>query len=439
MNMEATTAIGLDERKIYERDRSGFSSVLLNPAASMPAIFRALAAASAITIVQLLLAVLILAPEGPLSYRYSTLIQHDSYWFQNIIDRGYQTTVPPINHKMMEVSNTAFFPAYPTLASAVQYLLRIETSNALLVTAQAAAFGFWVYFFLFCNRWGLRFSMALLGAVSIAAHPAAFFLISGYSESLFMMSLLGFLYWSSATGKWAKVWAALHGICMSATRIVGIPCAGAPVVQSVVAYGWAGVRDVRGWFRRYLPSITLTAVACFGAAGFFLFCLFRWGRWDMYMLTQQAGWGIEPDYFALLKLSSYRWLVPALYNPTEASQMAMTLGGLMLLAIVICEFVGTIRARVDWRARVAIYFTAFVIYFISVAGVASVAMESMLRYEFCVHALIVLAFLQFLSQLPTPPRLVRALGMAAVVVFGAAGIVVQGWYVWNFTRGNWVA
>jgi hypothetical protein len=66
-------------------------------------------------------------------------------------------------------------------------------------------------------------------------------------------------------------------------------------------------------------------------------------------------------------------------------------------------------------------------------------MESMLRYEFCAHALIVLALLSFLNQFRTTPELVRACGTAAVAVFGAAGLCVQGWYLWNFTRGNWVA
>ena len=58
-----------------------------------------------LTLVQLVIAVCLLAPEGPSSYRYSTLIQHDSYWFMNIVDRGYHTIVPPIDHKAMEVSN----------------------------------------------------------------------------------------------------------------------------------------------------------------------------------------------------------------------------------------------------------------------------------------------------------------------------------------------
>jgi hypothetical protein len=79
-----------------------------------------------------------------------------------------------------------------------------------------------------------------------------------------------------------------------------------------------------------------------------------------------------------------------------------------------------------------------VIFYISVSGVASVALESMLRYEFCVHALSVLAFLQFLQQLHAP-RALRAIGMTALTLAGAIGLGLQGWYIWNFTRGNWVA
>jgi hypothetical protein len=40
----------------------------------------------------------------------------------NIIDRGYQTIVPPIDHKVMEVSNVAFFPAYPAIAALLRKL-----------------------------------------------------------------------------------------------------------------------------------------------------------------------------------------------------------------------------------------------------------------------------------------------------------------------------
>src|SRR2546429_1612468 len=296
-----------------------------------------------LTLTQLVVAVFLLAPEGPLSYRYTSLVQHDGYWFANIIDRGYQTIVPPINHKVMEVSNVAFFPAYPALATLFRSIFRVETETALLITAQLAAWGFWTYFFLFCERWKLSPTLRFFGALVIAAHPAAFFLIAGYSESLFLMALTGFIYWSSSEGRVAKILAALHGIVMSATRIVGIPCAAFPVVRSVFRRGWAGLRAPRTWLRQHGSAIALMFAATLGALAFFVYCQLRWSRWDMYMLTQAAGWAIEPDYLALLRLSSYRWLVPALDYPSEASQMSVTIAALCFVAVAVCESI------VAWR------------------------------------------------------------------------------------------
>jgi hypothetical protein len=398
---------------------------------------RPLLAGLVITVLQLAMAIGLLAPEASFSERYAALLQHDSYWFINIVDRGYQTIVPPIDHKVMEVSNVAFFPAYPAIAAAFRYGLHISSGTALLITAQLAAWGFWSYFFLFCKRWNISPALQICGALLIAAHPAAFFLIAGYSESLFLMALLGFIYWSTAEGRSAKVWAIAHGVVMSATRIVGIVCAAFPLVRSVFQTGWRGLLEPAPWCRKEKPAIVMTLVASFGAVGFFTYSQLRWGHWDIYMLTQAAGWGIVPDYLAVFKPSSYRWLVPALNDPTEASQMSMTLGAVLFVGIAICEL--STRRRVDFPIRAGIYFCAFAIYYLSVSGVACVDMESMLRYEFCVHALIVLAFLNFLHQFRMPPVLVRAFGIAAVALLSAAGLCVQGWYVWNFSRGNWVA
>jgi len=398
-----------------------------------------LAAGLLLTAVQLAMVVGLLAPEGSFSERYSTLIHHDSYWFMNIVDRGYQTIVPPIDHKVMEVSNVAFFPAYPAIAALFRYGLNIDTGTALLITAQLAAWGFWSYFFLLCQRWNVWPVLQICAAFLILAHPAAFFLVAGYSESLFLMALLGFIYWSTAEGRSSKICAAAHGIVMSATRIVGIVCAAFPLVYSLFLKGWKGLRQPRAWFREYAPAIALTAVAMLGALFFFVYCQVRWGNWNLYMLTQAAGWGIIPDYLAVFKPSSYSWLVPALNDPTEASQLSMTLGAVLLVGIALCELLSVIRRRAGLPVRAGIYFCAAAIYYLSVSGVACVDMESMLRYEFAVHALIVLAFLNFLRQFRTPPMLVRASGIAAVALLSAAGLCVQGWYVWNFTRGNWVA
>ena len=398
-----------------------------------------LLAGCGITLLQVVMAVALLAPEKPILERYSTLVQHDSYWFMNIIDRGYQTIVPPIDHKVMEVSNVAFFPAYPAIAALLRNAFNISSGTALLITAQLAAWGFWTYFFLFCRRWKVPPSLQICGTLLILANPAAFFLVAAYSESLFLMALLGFIYWSTAEGRAARVLAAMHGIVMSATRIVGIVCSAFPLVRSVFQTGWRGLLKPREWLQGNLGAVGLTTVAACGGIAFFVFCQLRWGHWNLYMLTQAAGWGIVPDYFAVVRPESYRWLVPALNDPTEMSQLSVTLGALLFVAIAVCELAPVIRRRSGLPVRVGIYFCAATIYYLSVSGVACVDMESMLRYEFSAYALIVLAFLNFLRQFRTPPIWVRALGTAAVVLVTAAGLCMQGWYVWNFTRGHWVA
>jgi hypothetical protein len=179
--------------------------------------------------------------------------------------------------------------------------------------------------------------------------------------------------------------------------------------------------------------------AILGAVSFFVYCFARWGRWDIYFRTQQAGWAIEPDYLAVFKGETYRWLVPALKDPTQASQMATTLGAALFVAVVLCELLPVVRRTASWTTRIGFYFCGAVVYYISVSGVACVQMESMLRYEFCLHALIVLALMHLLHQLPTPLLRVRAFAVAALGLLSAAGLAVQGWYIWNFTRGKWVA
>ena len=96
--------------------------------------------------------------------------------------------------------------------------------------------------------------------------------------------------------------------------------------------------------------------------------------------------------------------------------MSMTLGAVLFVGIALCELLPVIRRQAGLPIRAGIYFCAAAIYYLSVSGVACVDMESMLRYEFSVHALIVLALLNFLRQFRAPPVLVRAVGIAAVAV-----------------------
>src|SRR5260370_7485383 len=113
--------------------------------------------------------------------------------------------------------------------------------------------------------------------------------------------------------------------------------------------------------------------------------------------------------------------------------MSMTLGALLLLAIAICERLPAIRGLAGLPTRAGLYFCAAVIYYISVSGVACVEMESMLRYEFCVHALIVLALLNILSQLHKSPFFLRAFGVATALLIRASALTPNGLAASNFS------
>lgn len=393
-----------------------------------------------VTVTQVALAVAFSNPAaGSWTGRYRTLVEHDSYWFANIINRGYGTTLPPIAHKEMEISNVAFFPAYPLLVEAIRRLAHLNTYDALLVTAQAATWAFWTYFFLFCERWELSLPLQTFGALAIVAHPAAFYLVAGYSESLFLAALVGFMYWNTREGRTARGLAIVHGIVLSATRIVGLPCAAYPVVRTFFTKGWRRTEKLRVVVARYSAPALVMLFSMLGGISFFIYCQMRWGRWDIYMLTQHAGWGIVPDYFAAFRPRNFRWALPPYQDTSVVSQFTSAVAGGVFCVIVAAELLTALLWRSGWRRRVGFYFCAAVIYYFSLAGVASVQMQSMLRYDLCVHALVVLGLLHFLREFRVAPVFVRALAMGVAVVVFAAGLALQGYYVWNFTQGNWVA
>ena len=355
--------------------------------------------------------------------------------------RGYQTIVPP---DLPQIDGSLQYRLFPRLSRSCLDIAprpRPRRRKRLTNYRSVRRPGFLDLFLSFLRTMEPAFHWQFLGALAILAHPAAFFLVAGYSESLFLMALIGFLYWSARGIATRTVLAAIHGIVMSATRIVGLPCALAPLVKRIWELGAASLRNVRDWLPNYGdgPSC-LAARPCSAALGFFVYCQFRWGHWDIYMLTQQFGWGIEPDYLAIFKPSSYHWLLPALEYPTRDEPDGDDLRRADV-ARDVCRRIFSAQCNVQPIVLCASYSISQPSFSISSPsrGVACVKMESMLRYEFCLHPLIVLALLHYLHNLPLRSWLGRASAVTAIALVSAAGLGLESWYIWNFTRGNWVA
>ena len=65
----------------------------------------------------------------------------------------------------------------------------------MLATSQAACWIFWTYLLVLLARWQVSAPVACGGVIALAVHPAAFFLVAGYSESLFLTAMIGFVFY----------------------------------------------------------------------------------------------------------------------------------------------------------------------------------------------------------------------------------------------------
>lgn len=403
-----------------------------------------LAWAVLITAVHVNVLVLGATPPGTWWERYHDFFGHDSNWFRHIIEHGYRTILPPSLGKNMDLSNVAFFPAYPLLAKALTNTLGVLTPTGLMLTCHLATCGFWFYVLLLARRWQFGLAGTLAVVALIVSHPAALFTVTAYSESLFLMMLLGYVFWSHRTGPVAIALTAIHGFMMTATRIAGVPAAAWPVVHASAQY-WR-----RGWpaseGSRFVPLIkacfrplVVAAIAASGAASFFLYCHFRFGHWDLYMWTQERGWGVFPNYLALLHPSTYARLWPDWDVPWQVGQLSVPLTMLTFCSMLWWELRAKRQQRTKWRERAGLYFTGFVLFFIAVSGVWSVNLESMIRYQFCTHVFLMLAGVHAWRDIqvrwPKLRRTTAALAIGAVIL----GAILQFRYAEIFALGGWVA
>lgn len=373
--------------------------------------------------------------------RYQRFVQHDGYWFLNIIGRGYQSPVPPSPIKRMEVSNVAFFPGFPLWGAAVTKALDLSPKTGLTLASQLATWGFWTYFLLIVRRrLGLTGGRCAAAVALVLAHPAAFFLIAAYSESLFLMMLTGYMLWSTSGSRWSFVLSALHGVAMTGTRIAGAPAAAFPVVR---AWFQRGV-DPLAWRERFASpavwrGVALTAISAAGMIAFFIYCHVRFQHWNFYMMTQEAGWGVKADYLALFKAGAYQRWYPSWHVASHLGRFLVPMTVLGLLVLGLREWVVARRKPTAWRERLGFYFVGCALFYIAVSGVYSVRLESMTRYHFCTHVFLVPAVLHAWPEIAPRRETTRRWLVGLAALLALCGTVIQFILARQFVRGGWVA
>jgi hypothetical protein len=386
------------------------------------------ALALAITIGQIGLACL-LSGQARLADGYARLFSWDSGCYGHIVDHGY---LVPEHLTQKDNGNVAFFPGYPLFAGLLRYVLGLTTPRSLLLAAQLGCWAFWTYFLLFLRRWQAPIGLTALAVLLVVLHPASFFLVAAYSEPLFLASLLGFLYWADKDSLVARTLASAHGFVMTATRLVGLPLVVAPLCML-----WLG-RGPDRW-RRIIPRALVGVAASLGALAYFGYCQYRFGAWDIYMQAEAIGWGVQPNFLALLspRVLHINWpgwkegfIDPEFLSRLSVPATLMLFGGFYWL-----ERRNGFRS---WRERVIFYFCGAVMFYICVSGHASRGMSSMLRFVLCVQVMLVLAGAHLL--LPSWPADLRARWPRRLLAgWCLLMLALQLAMTWRFVHGKWVA
>ncbi|MEN9252050.1 MAG: hypothetical protein Q6L58_06400 [Thermostichales cyanobacterium BF3_bins_165] len=383
---------------------------------------------------------------------FTDLIQWDTYWYLGIIEHGYQfqgIEFPSHPHN----NNVAFFPGYPIVVKLLSQVLPISPSLGVFVTAHLAYWGLWLYIFALWQQWHVKPRHQALAALTILSFPSSFFNILGYTESLFCLGMMGFLYWCFFTPITSKIrWplAILHGILMSSTRVFGIPVSFVPVLTYLLQH------RRKAWGKSLVFWLGLSMFSALGGIGFLVYCQVRWGDALIYQQMQSQWWRMQADWLAFFNpLTYFRWdyisqvssLDKVWDNLTTMrsgflggvlNQLTALLTVLTLVLLIVLEFY---LRRKGWQLRLPFHCTAWILAYLSITATAAAGLVSLIRYTLPTFLVIVMLLVHGITSLnpETCPRMAEKIYVTLALGLTILSFPLQLFLLWRFARGLWVA
>ncbi len=257
----------------------------------------------------------------PISTLWNSWYHWDSSNFTTIARSGYTS-----------YRRTAFFPLYPLLERGVMYATNKNPFIAGLIVSNLAGLGIFVILYRLIDE-DFNAEQAERAVLYLALFPTAFYLASGYNESLFLfLSVLTFYHLRH--GNWW--WAGCVGLLASLTRSVGIVL--------VVAFSYEYLRQHQFRWKALHVNAFAGALIPGGMILFALWCFIQYHD-PLAFSHAQANWNryvALPGYGIILSIqhihtSSGLLSFQALRNMTDL------LPDLFILLFIILSFVGPWR------------------------------------------------------------------------------------------------
>jgi hypothetical protein len=212
-------------------------------------------------------------PVGPGWHNLFTAFERqDALWFLRIADQGYSA----------QDASAAFFPLYPMVVRVFSLLMGGHPLAAGLLVSNAAFLGALMALYVL-TRSELSEDLARRVVLYMAVFPTAFFFLAPYSESLFLLLVVGTL-WAARRGRWEV--AGGFGLLAALTRNVGI------LLLIPLAIEAIGERRRSASGRASLRAIVWSLAPAVGTFLYLGFWQLESGDW-LAPLHQQANWQRE--------------------------------------------------------------------------------------------------------------------------------------------------
>jgi mannosyltransferase PIG-V len=198
--------------------------------------------------------------------------RQDAAWFLRLATVGYAPND----------GSAAFFPLYPLAVRIVGWIPGVGPLGAALIVGNAAFFGALLMLHAL-TRLELGTAAARRTVLFCAFFPTAFFLLSPYTEPVFLLLSVS-AFWFARRDRW--VWAAVAGAGAAMTRNVG--------VLLIVALAVEAIRQWRGG-RVLLPRLAASACVALGPLAYLAYWQIRFQEFFAPLDAQRA-WQRAPTF-----------------------------------------------------------------------------------------------------------------------------------------------
>jgi hypothetical protein len=272
---------------------------------------------------------------------------------------------------------------------------------------------------------------------------------SAYSESQFLMTFVGMVYWLNTEQSYSFLLAGFHGFALSATRLTGIPLAIYPLFVIFSQSSNSNFSGLKSWLKTNSKYAIAAFLSALGGLLFFVFCQWKFGVWDLYMQSQISGWGTVPDYLVLIRPwvieHVYRFAIPSwTLESDDFSRLAIPFSLFLFTISLLAELLLLkFLPKNNWRQRLGLYVSAWLIFYISACGMANRGLGSMIRHSLPSYVIIVMAIANLLTNIQLPKfnkpsyaNLAMSITFISLVAITFFSEFVLGY---RYTHGMWVA